>query len=406
MALSTAKQQLIDELEARIDAINLATATNNQVLIAGAMYKMAAQVATAQFIDQNSVSIFQNMTPAEFTTWYDDVNNVTALRRLFTDTFFWTELGDNATAVASMLANAKFTADMLTSANVYNSMLQGPQSDLAVNTIMANTTIRDLWYNAGSTPVLTLFNRPRFSSYYAIDPAVVTTIMTNSTARVQFVTSLQFNTSIDNTTIVQNYIADTTSRNTIFTAPAACQYLAAKATPFTAFISNATVRGEMMANATPSQYMYSTSTSYNIIYGNATYYNGVYTSAQTCTNWLYYANNPSRIAAYDNATLMQSWLGNATFRATIASQYQPQHSGASTTPVQPPGMTNTYRYIYVAGSVNVGTLTVNGINGTSTTSSIYPTWQAFFARCGTGASISYSISGGGTAYMHFYTWAT
>lgn len=406
MTLSTAKQQLIDQLEARIDAINLSTATDRQVLVAGAMYKMAAQVATSQFIDRNSVQIFQNMTPAEFTTWYDDVNNVTALRRLFTDTIFWMELADNAIAVSSMLVNAQFTADILAS-SVYQTLISGAQTDLAVDTIMSSTTIRDLWYAAGSTPVLTLFNRPRFSSYYAINPAVVTTIMASSTARIQFVTSQQFNTSIDNTTIVQNYIADSTSRSTIFAAPAACLYLTAKYTPFYAFIADATARGEMMANATISQYMYVYSTSYNIIYGNSQYYTGVCASTTTAQNWLSYANNQSKIAAYNNSQLMSSWLGNANFRAVLAPQLSPTHTGASASFTTPPGLTSTQRYVYIAGCVqSTGTVFVNGIIGPFTTSQVYPTWQEFWARCGTGSDVTYRIASGGSAYMQFYQWAT
>lgn len=409
MALSTAKQQLIDQLEARIDAINLSTATDSQVLVAGAMYKMAAQVATSQFIDQNSVQIFQNMTPAEFTTWYDDVNNVTALRRLFTDTIFWMELADNATAVGSMLVNAKFTADMLTSSNVYQAMISGAQTDLAVDTIMSSTTIRDLWYAAGSTPVLTLFNRPRFSSHYAIDPAVVTTIMASSTARTQFVTSQQFNTSIDNTTIVQNYIADSTSRTVIFGSAAAMIFLCAKTTPLTAFLNNATARNEMFVSGTQCQYMFVTANAYNLIYSNQTYYNTVLTSVTTVQYWSSSANNAQKIAAYDNTTLMTSWLANGTFRATLwpnLNYAQVTHNTASTSYAAVAGLTQTTRYIYVAGQMAAaGTLDVTGVHGASSTSLVNPSWQGFYARCGTGSSVQAKVTTS-TGYMYFHAWAT
>lgn len=406
MALSTAKQQLIDQLEARIDAINLSTATDSQVLVAGAMYKMASQVATSQFIDQNSVSIFQNMTPAEFTTWYDDVNNVTALRRLFTDTIFWMELADNATAVGSMLANAKFTDDMMSSQNVYSTMISRTQSDLAVNTIMGSTTIRDLWYGVGPAAT-SLFAQQRFRSFYAIDPAVVTTIMASSTARIQFIATQQFNSSIDNTTIVQNYIADSTIRSLIFGNSTASNFLCNKATPFTAFMNNATARNEMVVdNITTS--MYGIATSYNIFYGNATYYNTLLTSVSAISNWLSYSNNAQKAAAYDNTALMTSWLGNSTFRTSVFGQtFSITHTVTSNSPAAVYGLISTTRYIYVRGAIGgTGTVTVSGVHGASATSQVHPSFTDYYARAGTGASITAYVSGSDlTGYAQFYPWA-
>ncbi len=76
------RNDYLTEIEFRLADVNLLTATNNELLASGALYKMAASVAEAEQIGASTLRTIQGMNATQLQTWLGDVNNLAAFTLL------------------------------------------------------------------------------------------------------------------------------------------------------------------------------------------------------------------------------------------------------------------------------------------------------------------------------------
>ena len=105
MSFTSFRNSFLTEAESRLDAVNTAAATNTDLLVAGALYKMAAAVAEVDLIGPSALRLLENMTGAQLESWVQDMTNRDAFERILSSPEAMRAVAASSTAMAAVNAS-------------------------------------------------------------------------------------------------------------------------------------------------------------------------------------------------------------------------------------------------------------------------------------------------------------
>lgn len=162
MSFQTFRDQYLTEAETRLTAVDVAASTTNELLAAGALYKMASSVSEAQIKDA-ILRMLETTTGAELDVWLANITNRQQFEDAIRDTGTMAAVAASSTAMAAVAASSKAMAAVIASSTakmaIYN-------SDAALNAI------------AGSSAAISAL---RSSAQYAIYNTVSDKVVTSMT---------------------------------------------------------------------------------------------------------------------------------------------------------------------------------------------------------------------------------
>ena len=148
MSYTDFREDFLTEVEARLAAVNLVTATNNDLLASGALYKMAASVAEAEQIGASTLSTIQSMNATQLQTWLADTANLAAFNMLISTT----------AAFSAALSSASIRAAIFSSTIAMNAIIS---TQSALDFIFSSTA---LFTEFTSSTALTATSVPTMTS--------------------------------------------------------------------------------------------------------------------------------------------------------------------------------------------------------------------------------------------------
>ncbi|MFZ4626438.1 MAG: hypothetical protein ACOYNF_19665, partial [Rhodoferax sp.] len=138
MSFTNFRNSFLTEAEARLDAVTVGTASNTQLLAAGAIYKMASAIAQADMIGPEALRLLETMDGAALEVWLDDATNSIAFNAVVTSATAMSAVAASATAMSAVAASA--TAMAAVNASV-----------TALNELYASALVTKVSYNSGAT---------------------------------------------------------------------------------------------------------------------------------------------------------------------------------------------------------------------------------------------------------------
>jgi hypothetical protein len=106
MSFTSFRNSFLAEAESRLDAVNIATASTTDLLMAGALYKMAAAVAEVDLIGPSALRLLETMTGAQLEAWLQDASNREAFARILASADAMRAVAASSTAMAAVAASS------------------------------------------------------------------------------------------------------------------------------------------------------------------------------------------------------------------------------------------------------------------------------------------------------------
>ena len=145
MSFTNFRNSFLTEAEARLDAVTVGTASNTQLLAAGAIYKMASAIAQADMIGPEALRLLETMDGAALEVWLADATNSVAFNAVVTSATAMSAVAASATAMSAVAASATAMSAVIASATAMSAVWA---SNTATDAVFASATARLAVYNA------------------------------------------------------------------------------------------------------------------------------------------------------------------------------------------------------------------------------------------------------------------
>jgi len=155
MSFKTFRDSFLTEAEARVTAVNPTTATTNDMLVAGALYKMAASVASVDLISTQALSLLTTMSAAQLESYLQDPDAMLSFQQIAADTPTMNTLALNGSAMNAIAASTTAMNAIAASTTAMNAIAA---SATAMNAIAASTTAMNA---IAASPLLTTYTSPK-----------------------------------------------------------------------------------------------------------------------------------------------------------------------------------------------------------------------------------------------------
>ena len=106
MSFTSFRNSFLTEAESRLDAINTTTATNTDLLVSGALYKMAAAVAEVDLLGPSALRLLETMTGTQLEAWLQDLTNRDAFERVLSSSEAMRAVAASSTAMTAVAASS------------------------------------------------------------------------------------------------------------------------------------------------------------------------------------------------------------------------------------------------------------------------------------------------------------
>ncbi len=136
MSYQTFRDSYLTEAEARLSAIDTSTASTNELLAAGALYKMAAAVSESQ-IKNALLRMLETTTGAGLDAWLSDIGNRQEFEQMLADAPTMATVAASSQAMAAVAASSTACAAIR-------------QSSTAISAINASSAALDAMYAAAT----------------------------------------------------------------------------------------------------------------------------------------------------------------------------------------------------------------------------------------------------------------
>jgi len=191
MSFSTFRTSYLSEAETRLSAINITTATTNDLLANGALYKMAASVSEG-VIKSAILRMLENMTGAALDTWLGDIAN----RREFEETL------DDAQAMNAVAASSTAMTAVAASSTAMATVIA---SSTAMTAVAASSTAMTA-VAASSTAMATVIASSTAMTAVAASSTAMTAVAASSTAMATVIASSTAMTDVFNSLTAKNAV--------------------------------------------------------------------------------------------------------------------------------------------------------------------------------------------------------
>jgi hypothetical protein len=130
MSFTSFRNSFLTEAESRLDAVNITTASNTDLLVAGALYKMAAAVAEVDLLGPSALRLLETMTGAQLEAWLQDLTNRDAFERILSSSEAMRAVAASSTAMNAVAASS-------------TAMAAVAASSIAMDAVWASNTASD-----------------------------------------------------------------------------------------------------------------------------------------------------------------------------------------------------------------------------------------------------------------------
>ncbi len=134
MSLTDFRNDFLSEVEARLADVNVATATTNELLVSGALYKMAAAVVDADLLSATALRLLEVMSGAELDAWLGDINNYMLFAAICADAPASSAIARSAAAMAAIASSTLAPSMFFSTAANLNAVIN---SGVALGAIVA-----------------------------------------------------------------------------------------------------------------------------------------------------------------------------------------------------------------------------------------------------------------------------
>jgi len=131
------------EAEQRLAAIDLTTATTNDLLASGALYKMAAQVAQADLLSPQAIRLLETMSGAQLDTWLQDASNYAAFEQILASSTAMQAVIASSTAMQAVAASSTAMQAVAASSTAMQAVIA---SSTAMQAVAASSTAMQAVY--------------------------------------------------------------------------------------------------------------------------------------------------------------------------------------------------------------------------------------------------------------------
>ncbi|WP_424894468.1 hypothetical protein [Tepidimonas sp. HKU79] len=132
MSYTTFRDAYLTEAENRLASVNVSTASTNDLLIAGALYKMAAAVAEADLLGPSALRLLETMTGSQLEAWLQSATNREAFERILSSPEAMRAVAANSQAMAAVLANSNAWAAVVANSQAMAAVAANSQAMAAV----------------------------------------------------------------------------------------------------------------------------------------------------------------------------------------------------------------------------------------------------------------------------------
>ena len=226
----------LTEIEGRISSFTPSTATDNELLVKGALFKMAASVAEIDMLNPSSLRLLETLTSAQLNTWLGDLSNKEAFDRLLSDTNAFrsllysstpynTVLGSssamailaaNPTAITTVLGEATAFSALISNSSAFAAMIA---STAALNAMVASATAMTA-ITANSTAFAAMIASTAALNAMVASATAMAAVAANSTAMTTVAASSAALTAIKGSaTAISAINGSTTAKNALYSSP-------------------------------------------------------------------------------------------------------------------------------------------------------------------------------------------
>jgi hypothetical protein len=145
MSFTSFRNSFLTEVESRLDAVNPATASTTDLLMAGALYKMAAAVAEVDLLGPSALRLLETMTGEQLETWLQDASNSEAFERILSSPEAMRAVAASSTAMAAVIANSSALAAVVASSTAMDAVWA---SNTAADAVLTSATARSAIYES------------------------------------------------------------------------------------------------------------------------------------------------------------------------------------------------------------------------------------------------------------------
>ncbi len=217
MSFEAFRNDLITEVESRLDAVDVSEASDQQLLMKGALYKMAAAVAEADLMGPSALRLLETMNSSELGTWLAETSNREAFERILANSPASIAVSASSAIMAVIAANSTAITAFITNTTSLTAMLA---SSTAMTAVAASSTAMGALI--GNT-------------------AAVTAMLASSTAMTAVAASSTAMTAI---------LGSTSTVTAMLASSAAMAVIAASSTAMTALMGDASARTALLASST------------------------------------------------------------------------------------------------------------------------------------------------------------
>jgi hypothetical protein len=179
MSFTSFRNSFLTEAESRLDAVNPATASTTDLLMAGALYKMAAAVAEVDLIGPSALRLLETMTGAQLEAWLQDTSNRDAFERILSSSEAMRAVIASSTAMAAVIASSTAMAAVAASSTAMAAVLANSSawaavvaSSTAMAAVAASSTAMDAVWASNTAADAVLTSATARSAVYESDTAL------------------------------------------------------------------------------------------------------------------------------------------------------------------------------------------------------------------------------------------
>jgi hypothetical protein len=292
MSFTSFRNSFLAEAESRLDAVNPATASTTDLLMAGALYKMAAAVAEVDLIGPSALRLLETMTGAQLEAWLQDASNREAFDRILSSSGAMRAIAASSTAMAAVAASS-------------TAMTAVAASSTAMAAVAASSTAMNAVVNS-STAMAAVAASSTAMTAVAASSTAMTALLANSSAWDAVVNSSTAMAAVAASSTAMNAVlANSSAWNAVVNSSTAMTAVAASSTAMNAVVNSSTAMAAVAASSTAMTAVAASSTAMDAVWASNTAADAVLTSAT------------ARLAVYESDTALARLQANP---AQIARQ--------------------------------------------------------------------------------------
>jgi hypothetical protein len=162
-----------------LNAVNPATASTTDLLMAGALYKMAAAVAELDLLGPSALRLLETMTGTQLETWLQDASNRDAFERILSSSEAMRAVAASSTAMAAVAASSTAMAAVIANSSAWaavvassTAMAAVAASSTAMAAVVASSTAMDAVWASNTAADAVLTSATARSAVYESDTAL------------------------------------------------------------------------------------------------------------------------------------------------------------------------------------------------------------------------------------------